>query len=107
MAQRIWRIAPDHLIDTPEGQIEAVSQDALIKGVVDGVVAMQRIGGVLMVMQGRARTGIPGEMVTTEALVTWQDRAVTRPQAEEPVALTPAQPETPAEDSEEPVAQEA
>lgn len=90
MAQRGWLVRPDHEVDTvdPEdgyaslGPVGAVSQQALAKAVLDGVVMLDRAGGVLSVTVSRAQTGVPGERVTTGAMVEWKDRTDARPQPE-------------------------
>jgi|SRR5580704_3479270 hypothetical protein len=104
MAQRGWLVRPDHEVDTfdaengytPLGPVGAVSQQALGKAVMDGVIMLDRAGGVLSVTVSRATTGVPGERVTTGAMVEWKDRTDARPQPERdtpPVApeLVPAQ----------------
>lgn len=63
-----------------------VTQEDLIKAVVDGAVVVDRAGGCLAVAVQRIPTGVPNEMVTTRALVTWQDRTNAKPQPE-PSAL--------------------
>jgi hypothetical protein len=90
MAQRAWLVRPDHEIDivdpvngyAADGAVGAVSQNALAKAVLDGVVMLDRAGGVLSVTVARAPTGVPGERVTTGALIEWKDRTDARPQPE-------------------------
>src|ERR1019366_1505169 len=77
-------------MQTPLGDINVVSQDALVKALVDAAVVLDMSGGVLMVQLGRVPTGIENEMVTSGALVTWMDRGDARPQPEATVDIFPA-----------------
>lgn len=110
MAQRGWLVRPDHQVDVvdpengyaPDGVIAAVSQHALAKAVVDGVVMLDRAGGVLSVTVSRAPTGVPGERVTTGAMVEWKDRTDARPQPENdgpPILHAVDEPPAPGEES--------
>jgi hypothetical protein len=72
-----------------------VSQNALAKAVLDGVVMLDRAGGVLSVTVSRAPTGVPGERVTTGALIEWKDRTDARPQPESDGPPPPAAVATP------------
>lgn len=84
MNQRRWKVRPD--------EYGVVSQDAFLKALIDGGIVMHRLGGVLMVVQGRAPTDLEGEMVTTEVIVTWQDRATGGAvRHEQPVDVTPVE----------------
>jgi hypothetical protein len=40
----------------------------------DGEALLWRAGGVLTILVGREPTDLPGEMVTTEAVIEWKDR---------------------------------
>ena len=88
MAQRTWLVRPDYEVplfdEDPEryGTIAAVSQQALAKAVLDGVVMLDRAGGVLSVTVNRVQTGVPGERVTGGAMVEWKDRTDARPSPE-------------------------
>jgi hypothetical protein len=101
MAQRTWLVRPDHEVQTlgsvaeqdPEGYgvLAAVSQQALAKAVLDGVVMLDRAGGVLSVTVNRVQTGVPGERVTSGAMVEWKDRTDARPAPErDSPSLVPA-----------------
>ena len=87
MAQRRWQVRPDQALETEEGQILVVSQDALAKAVYDGAIMLHRAGGVFSIVVGREPTGLPGEMVTTGAICEWKDRTDARPQPEKPVTV--------------------
>lgn len=87
MAQRRWQVRPDQAIETSEGTLGVVSQDALIKAVYDAAIMLDRAGGVASVVVGRTPTGLQGEMVTTGAVVEWKDRTDARAQPEKPVAV--------------------
>jgi hypothetical protein len=77
---------------TIEGQdYPIVTQDDLIKAMVDAAVVVDRCGGCIALTAMRVPTGVPNEMLTTRALVSWQDRTNAKPQPE-PSALAP-QPE--------------
>lgn len=90
MARRSWRTGPDQVRETLDGRhIAVVSRQAQIESVADALVMADRAGGTVAVLFGRAATGLEGEMVTTELLVTWQDRGDAKPQYEEPVAFEP------------------
>lgn len=81
--------------DGASATLPVVTQQALIKAVVDGAVIVDRAGGCLSVVVLRVPTSVPNEMVTTRAMVTWSDRTNAKPQAEpsalEVVDLTPEQ----------------
>jgi hypothetical protein len=92
MAKRAWLVRPDHEVQTfgedERGELvlgdplAAVSPQALQQAVLEGVVMMERAGGVLCVTSNRAATGIPNERVTTAAMVEWKDRTDARAQPE-------------------------
>lgn len=63
-----------------------VTQDDLIKAMVDAAVVVDRAGGCIALTVMRVPTGVPNEMLTTRALVSWQDRTNAKPQPE-PSAL--------------------
>jgi hypothetical protein len=87
MALRKWGVRPDHYVDTAEGQLAAVSQDALVKALYDAAIILDRAGGVASVVVGRAPTGLPGEFVTTGAVVEWKDRTDAKAQPETKVTV--------------------
>lgn len=93
MARRSWRVGPDEILETPTGRrIAVLSRDAQFAAVADALVMTDRSGGTITVLPGRESTGVLGEMVTTEILVTWQDRADAKPQREETIAFEPSDP---------------
>lgn len=99
--QRTWVVRPDREVTTTGDLISAVSQEALMKALVDAAIMLDRAGGCLFVQLIRAETGVPGERVTTLAQVEWKDRTDARPQPEqtgelEPLRVVP-EPELPAE----------
>ena len=61
-------------VETADGVILAVSIEAQINAVVDACVMSNRAGGGFSVWYDRFPTGLPGEMVTTGAIVEWRDR---------------------------------
>lgn len=83
LAERIWRVHPDVQVPIDGEWVDAVSRQSLIEGVLDGVVMLDRSGGVLTVIVGRTPTELPGEMVTTGAIVQWKNRTDATPQPEQ------------------------
>lgn len=83
MSIRTWEAGQSAQIQLGGEIYPVVTQDDLIKAVVDGSIACDRLGGTLFVVLQRIPTGTPNEMVTTRALVTWQDRTTAKPQPEE------------------------
>jgi hypothetical protein len=81
---RRWRVQPDMEEETADGMILAVSQEALAVAVMDAVTMVHRAGGVFQVVCERFPTGLPGEMVTTGAVVEWRHRTDARPEPEKP-----------------------
>jgi hypothetical protein len=79
---RRWRVEPDMEVDTPEGTVLAVSREALVMAAADAVVMCDRAGGVFSMVLDRFPTGLPGEMITTGAIVEWKHRTDARPEAE-------------------------
>lgn len=79
---RHWQVAPDQEMQTHEGPVGVVSYEALASAVIDGVTMVHRAGGNLSLVVSRRPTGFPGEMVTVEAVVTWQDRTNAKAQLE-------------------------
>lgn len=61
-------------VETADGVIFAVSIEAQINAVVDACVMSNRAGGGFSVWYDRYPTGLPGEMVTTGAIIEWRDR---------------------------------
>lgn len=83
MSIRTWQAPASAQIELADGVYPVVTQEDLMKAVLDGVVTLDRLGGVLGVVLQRVPTGTPNEMVTTRALVTWQDRTNAKPQPEQ------------------------
>lgn len=83
MAERIWRVHPDVQVPIDGEWVDAVSRQSLVEGILDGVVMLDRSGGVLTVIVGRTPTELPGEMVTTGAIVQWKNRTDATPQPEQ------------------------
>jgi len=85
-----WWVGPDQVKVTRSGEeIGVVSREAQIQAIVEAAVMADHRGGVVLVLYGRKRTGFPDEAVTTELVVTWQDRAQADRQLEQDVLLDP------------------
>lgn len=84
MAIRRWRVHPDIQVPVNGEWLDVVSREALVHGILDGVAMLDRTGGVLTVIVGRAATELDGEMVTTGAVVEHKNRSDAKPQPEEP-----------------------
>lgn len=94
MAVRRWQVHPDIQVNTHEfGPVFAVSREALIEAVMDGVSLLDRSGGVLTVLVGRHPTDLPAEMLTTGAVCEWKDRSDARPQQEQQISVVAAPPQ--------------
>jgi hypothetical protein len=93
MAVRRWQVHPH-----PETGI--VVREELVQAILDGEAALHRLGGVLTIVVGRHPTDLPGEMVTTSALIEWKDRTDARPQPETPGDPVPEQAAPPAREPE-------
>jgi hypothetical protein len=77
-------VHPDSELDTRQhGTILFVSRNALLEAMVDAAAVLDMAGGVLTVVCGRHPTDVPGEMVTTSAVVEWKDRTDAREQPEQ------------------------
>jgi hypothetical protein len=83
MSIRSWQAAPSQQIELDGRVWPVVSQDDLIKAVVDGAILLDRAGGCLQVVLQRQPTPLPNEMVTVAAVVVWQDRTNAKPQPED------------------------
>jgi hypothetical protein len=92
MAIRTRAVYPDTGYVLPSGeQIAIVSEETLVDEAVAMLRVAYRVGGIVSVVQDRAQTGVPHEMVTVAAVVQWQDRTDAKPQPEPaaaPVRLT-------------------
>jgi hypothetical protein len=87
---RTRRVQPDEVIATADGgEMYRVSREALMEAVADFVVLQDVAGGVFSCVVVRNPTGVPNEMVTTDAVLEWRDRTNAKPQ---PEASAPAQP---------------
>lgn len=77
MAQRTWKAIADQPVVDGEGNEvgRIVSQESLAKAMVDAAIVLDRVGGCVFVAVKRQATGVPNEMLTSDAVVTWQDRA--------------------------------
>jgi hypothetical protein len=94
MARRSIRVGPDSLLETLDGrQIPVVSREAQYGALADFATMADVAGGTISALYGRVPTGVPGEMATSEVLLTWQDRGDAKPQYEEPVSFEPSEPE--------------
>jgi hypothetical protein len=86
MAWRAVRVGPDSIYETLDGRrFGVVSRQRQAEKIIDFLTVMDVVGGGFTVLPGRESTGVPGEMVTTELLLKWQDRTDAKPQYEEPV----------------------
>jgi len=90
--QRTWYVWAD-----PETGV--VERGALLDALVDAAAILDRIGGVLSVVQERRPTGAPGEMRSVVVAIEWKDRTDAKPQPETPTQVV-AQPPTPLPDVE-------
>jgi len=71
---RRWHVEPDMEVQTADGDVLAISREALIMAAADACVMADRAGGGFSMWFDRFPTGLPGEMVTTGAIVEWRDR---------------------------------
>jgi hypothetical protein len=76
----------------PDPDTGVVERADLEAAVLDGIVLLDRAGGVMTVLVGRQPTNLPGEMVTTQALVEWRDRTDAREQPERAGDIVQADP---------------
>jgi hypothetical protein len=75
-----------------------VTREALLEAMIDAATFLDFAGGVLSVVTQRQPTGLPGEMVTTGAVVEWRHDARVQPrpeQFEQPTSQTGEPPELP------------
>ena len=86
---RRWHVEPDMEAQTKDGMVLAVSRDALIMAAVDAVTMADRAGGGFQMWLERYPTGLPGEMLTTGAVVEWRHRTDARPEAEQQTRQQP------------------
>lgn len=94
--KRLKSVEPDYVIDTPDGQFEAVSLEQLAGAMVQAANVLDFSGGVIEVAVGRRPTGTPGEFFTARAVIQWKDRLGERaasPEAPDPVAQPLQEPE--------------
>jgi hypothetical protein len=59
-----------------------VTQDDLIKALVDAAIVLDRCGGHLGVVLKRIPGPLPGSMVTEQAIIQWQERTDAKRQPE-------------------------
>jgi hypothetical protein len=60
-----------------------VTREALLEAMIDAATFLDFAGGVLSVVTQRQPTGLPGEMVTTGAVVEWRHDARVQPRPEQ------------------------
>lgn len=88
MAQRAIRVGPDSIYRTLDGRkFGVVSKQAQAQALIEAMNVVDFIGGGFSVLPGRAQTGLPGEMVTTELLIKWVGLTEHRRQYEQPVSF--------------------
>lgn len=86
MAVRTVRVGPDSIHETLDGQrIGVLSVQGQIEALARMATVCDVCGGNFEALYGRFRTGREGEMVTTEVILNWRDRADAKAQAEERV----------------------
>lgn len=91
---RRWAVHPDQTIQTQTyGEIPCVSREAMVEAIMDGEAFLARTGGILTVTVGRQPTDLPGEAVTTHAVVEWRDSARAQLEPEQPSAAALPGPE--------------
>lgn len=86
---RRWAVHPDTVVHTEAGTIPCVSRDAMVQAIMDGEAFLARTGGILVVTVGRQPTDLPGEAVTTHAVVEWRDSARATLEEERPSTVLP------------------
>lgn len=92
---RRWAVHPDTTVITHAyGEIPCVSRQAMVEAIMDGEAFLARTGGMLVVTVGRQPTDLPGEAVTTHAVVEWRDSARAVLEEERPTQVLP-EPEPP------------
>jgi len=94
---RSWQATPSREIELDGKVWPVVTQEDLIKALLDGAIMLDRAGGCLQVVLQRRPTPMPNEMITVAAVVVWQDRTNAKPQPESPGVeiLEPAPAEPP------------
>ena len=60
---RRWHVEPDMEVQTADGDVLAISREALIMAAADACVMADRAGGGFSMWFDRFPTGLPGEMV--------------------------------------------
>lgn len=87
---RRWAVHPDSTVITDTyGEIPCVSRQAMVEAIMDGEAFLARTGGMLVVTVGRQPTDLPGEAVTTHAVVEWRDSARAVLEEERPTQVLP------------------
>jgi hypothetical protein len=89
-----------HTGDCARKHLDEIRKAGIAQAILDGEAALHRLGGVLTIVVGRHPTDLPGEMVTTSALIEWKDRTDARPQPETPGDPVPEQAAPPAREPE-------
>lgn len=94
MAIRSRYVGPDEIKRCVGGaEIPVVSRQAIVDAAIEAIIAADLNGGIISIVFGRRDTGFPNEKVTSEVVVTWQDRGAAKPQSEEILVLDPMQDE--------------
>jgi len=84
MSVRSWQATPSRELELDGRAWPLVTQEDLIKALLDGAILLDRAGGCLQVVLQRKPTGMPNEMVTVAAVVVWMDRTNAKAQPESP-----------------------
>src|SRR5215471_8923809 len=84
MSIRSWQANASAQIELDGKVWPVVTQEDLIKALVDGAILLDRAGGCLQVVLQRQRTPMPNEMITVAAVVVWMDRTNAKAQPESP-----------------------
>jgi hypothetical protein len=79
-------------METADGVIPIVTQEDLIRAMTDAAVVLDLSGGCVSVVVQRVPSGVPNEMFTSRAILTWQDRTNAKPQPEQTATLPQAEP---------------
>lgn len=115
MAVRRRRVLPDQIqyVDDGNGgyrEVPVVANETVVNAVLEAVSVGQMTGGIVTIVWGREKTGLPGEAVTTGLVIEHKDvpRAKLKPEVDVDVVgavpLPDPEPETAPEP--EPVAED-
>jgi hypothetical protein len=89
VAVRSKLVRPDSVLDTEEGQLPFVSNQAFFEAVMDAATTAAFAGGNFRVVTQRRKTGIPNEAVTVAAWVEWESHTRAKPQPEDTIDPDP------------------